>query len=140
MKFNGSIIITDPCYVIKENEWGDFLDEYWKDEEEQVIEWKGMKFLIADTRYGDWGCTTYNSDTKEEIGSFCADAGLVSVFLLSEVEKYNPDFNYHKERLWTTTLIPDFNGEVEIKYFSKIDEVRVVGTGNINFISAQTSL
>ena len=40
------------------------------------------KYATADTLYGDWSCTTYNTDTKEEIGYYCADAGLVSVFSL----------------------------------------------------------
>lgn len=34
----------------------------------------------------------------EKIGYFCADAGMVAVFLLDEVLKYNPDFDYHINR------------------------------------------
>lgn len=85
------------------------------------------------------------------LGKFCADAGLVSVFLLSEVLAYNPDFDYHINRPWTTTLIKDFDGDVEIthrqaKYFDdngeeQIDnEVSVIGKGNINFYTTQTGL
>lgn len=33
------------------------------------------KYLVRDTIYGDWSCTTFNSDNKEPIGEFCADAG-----------------------------------------------------------------
>ena len=29
------------------------------------------------------------------LGSFCADAGMATVFLLDEVLKHNPDFDYH---------------------------------------------
>lgn len=112
-------------------------------------------YLCRDTIYGDWSCGTYNTDTKEKLGSFCADAGLVAVFLLEEVLKYNPDFDYHTERTWTTTLIKDFDGEisidvVEVKPPDDIDEedleyfedqeVRVIGTGNINFFTTQTGL
>lgn len=43
----------------------------------------------------------------KNIGGFCADAGMVAVFLLDEVLKYNPNFDYHINRLWTTTLIKD---------------------------------
>ena len=28
--------------------------------------------------------------------------------------KYNPDFDYHKKRDWTTTWIKDFKGKVQI--------------------------
>ena len=113
----------------------------------------GLKtFIVGDTLYGDWSCTTFNSDTKEKIGEFCADAGMVGVFLLDEVLKYNPDFNYHIERPWTTTLIKDFDGTVELKLKRKKrnrkyeglndydDSVQVVGKGNINFLAGQTGV
>lgn len=117
----------------------------------------GIKnYICRDTLYGDWSCTTYNSDTHEKIGEFCADAGMVGVFLLDEVLKYNPDFNYHIERPWTTTLIKDFDGEVEFEIIHtegiweddtefhnkgdrwEDDSVSVVGKGNINFETHQT--
>ena len=64
---------------------------------------------------------------------------------------YNPDFNYHIERPWTTTLIKDFDGEIDFEiihtegvyendteFYSKgekweDDSVIVVGRGNIKF-------
>lgn len=117
----------------------------------------GIKnYICRDTLYGDWSCTTYNSDTHEELGEFCADGGMVGVFLLDEVLKYNPDFNYHIERLWTTTLIKNFDGEIDFevihtegvyeddtKFHSKgdrweDDSVVVIGRGNINFETKQT--
>lgn len=70
------------------------------------------------------------------LGEFCADAGLVSVFLLDEVLKYNPKFDYHTNRPWTTTLIKDFDGEIEITH--RGEEVSVVGKGNVNFYTTQT--
>lgn len=70
-------------------------------------------YMTRDTLYGDWSCTTYDLNTKEPIGEFCADAGLVSVISLDEVLKYNPDFDYHLNRTWTTTLIKDFKGTVQ---------------------------
>lgn len=103
----------------------------------ESMERLGLKtFLCESTIYGDWSCTTFNSDTKKKIGNFCADAGMVAVFLLDEVLKYNPNFDYHIERPWTTTLIKDFHGTVELEM--KDDEVRVVGKGNVNFVGTQT--
>jgi len=111
----------------------------------------GIKnYLTRDTIYGDWSCTTYNTDTKEELGEFCADAGLVSVFLLDEVLAYNSDFDYYTERPWTTTLIKGFDGNIEIEVVKynyenedtgetqEDEEVRVIGRGNINFYTTQT--
>ena len=113
------------------------------------------------------GCeeTDANTDTKEPIGSFCADAGLVSVFLLDEVLKYNPDFDYHINKPWTTTLIKDFKGTVQMvvkreegvyedttKYHTKGEtwedfSLEVVGHGinkvtgePTNFVGIQTGL
>lgn len=152
MKFKGDIIITDPCYICKDGDWhrcncGDNME---------IL---GINtYICRDTIYGDWSCTTFNSDTGKDIGGFCADAGMVAVLLLDEVLKYNPDFDYHIERPWTTTLIKDFDGEVnfevvhtegeyeeDTEYWNKgdkweNDEVQVIGRGNINFVGKQTGL
>ena len=159
--FDGDIIITDPCYIMRAPHHGTtpITDDDWNAcNYGYDMEVLGIKnYITRDTLYGDWSCTTYNSDTKESIGSFCADAGLVSVFALDEVLKYNPDFNYHEERNWTTTLIEDFKGDVyidvvyigdDINNFDYYDlEVRVIGKGvnkvtgePINFITTQTGL
>lgn len=45
-------------------------------------------------------------------GEFCA--GQVAVFDLDEVRKYNPDIDdWMASHKWYTTVIPDFDGEVE---------------------------
>lgn len=210
IEFDGDIIITDPCYIVKERDesdrpkWGDFhpyesIYEYPDYNEETKLsemfrknadalskadrEWKRkhpddwdvcgcgsnmeslgvQKYMTRDTLYGDWSCTTFDTDTGEPIGEFCADAGLVSVFDLAEVLAYNPDFDYHTERKWTTTLIKDFKGTVQFvvkhiegvyeddtKWWSKGEKwedyvVEVVGHGinkitgrPINFVGKQT--
>lgn len=194
MEFDGDIIITDPCYIIKPmdktkepkgedyfsypnvtdypdydpalgksdmrnaeykkwvadfNKWYDEEDDWEKCKYGEDMEALGIRNSITkDTLYGDWSCTTYNSDTEEEIGQFCADAGMVSVFLLDEVLKYNPGFNYHSNKPWTTTWIRDFKGTVQIVVIPYGDDeydVEVVGHGvnkvtgePINFIGRQT--
>jgi hypothetical protein len=169
IEFDGNIIITDPCYIIRAEHHG--TEPITKDDWEACNGGSNMEalginhYMTRDTIYGDWGCTTFNTDTNEVIGEFCADAGLVSVFLLDEVLKYNPDFNYHIERPWTTTLINDFKGTVQFvvkqvkgtyesdsEYWNAGDtwvdyEVEVVGKGinkvtgkPFNFIGTQTGL
>lgn len=169
MEFDGDIIITDPCYIIRAEHHGTkpLTDNDWAAcGYGENMEALGIcRYMTRDTIYGDWSCTVYDTDSEEEIGEFCADAGLVSVFLLDEVLKYNPDFDYHKERPWTTTLIPDFKGTIEFEVeheegvyeedseFWKAgdtweeDSVHVVGHGinkktgePINFRSTQTGL
>lgn len=179
MKFKGDIIITDPCYIIKDNSddwnkcgWGEnmgilgfttYIPEYtlcgdwscstWstprKDVEAQLEElntlgrarWELMK------QYGEDSVQAKIYDDKiadaslniKKIGHFCADTGMVAVFLLDEVLKYNPDFDYHINREWTTTLIKDFDGEVNY-YVDSGDDARIIGVGNINFFTSQVGI
>lgn len=72
-----------------------------------------------------------------EIADKTADAGMVAVFLLDEVLKYNPDFDYHINREWTTTLIKDFDGEINY-YVDDEDDAHIIGVGNVNFFTTQT--
>ena len=160
MEFDGDIIITDPCYIMKEDDdWATCA--YGEDMEALGI----THYMTRDTLYGDWSCTTFDTDTKEAIGEFCADAGLVSVFLLDEVLKYNPEFDYHLKNKWMVTWIKDFKGTVEFvvkhvegyyeedtDYWKKGDYwedyvLEVVGHGinkvtgkPINFVGKQTGL
>lgn len=191
MKFKGTIIITDPCYVVKkcldENPYpfpwtsdlinspniGELIKQYtkWKDEHDdwrkcdcgQKMEALGINtYFTESTIYGDWGCTTYKikedpykvidnfveAEKKGEdygidcskLGDFCADAGLVSVFLLDEVRKYNPDIDkWIETHDWCVTKISDFDGEVNY-YVDRNNEAHIVGIGNINFFTTQSSL
>lgn len=147
MEFNGVIIITDPCYVIKQEDWTNFL--------------KGdklglTKFFSEDTIYGDWGCTTYkiSIDPKkipvshynrisinDVIGEFCADSGLVAVFDLNELVKYNPKVtDFIDSHPWCVTVIEDFNGYAEY-IIDKNGEAHIIGASDtLNFITIQTSL
>ena len=191
MKFKGTIIITDPCYIVKKctkknpypfpwttenikapnikemvkkyNEWEDAHDDWTKCMYGQNMEVLGIKHYICEsTIYGDWGCTTYKVDSNPKeiidnfaeaeengrdygveclaLGNFCADAGLVAVFLLDEVRKYNPDIDeWIASHDWCVTTIPDFDGEVNY-YVDKQDNAHIIGIGNINFFTTQTSL
>lgn len=137
MKFKGDIIITDPCYIISD----DNDDDWGKSSYGEDMGVLGLRtYLSRGTIYGDWSCTTFEDETENVLGEFCADAGMVAVFLLDEVLKYNPDFDCHLESPWTTTWIKDFDGEIEIDVMNSIEgeEVVVVGRGNVNFHTAQT--
>lgn len=212
MYFKGTIVITDPCYIIRKcpikcpNEedfelpesidskpFNDYstseelaykaaLDKYFEESHKyndwdkcdygENMEVLGIHNYISEsTIYGDWGCTTYQTekepkellesilrvinnnleneeygelpipDEGKAIGGFCADAGLVGVFLLDEILAYNPDWkSWIEEHSWCATIIENFEGEVEY-YIDKVNrEAHIVGTGNINFYTAQTSI
>ena len=191
MKFKGTIIITDPCYIIKKcieenpfpfpwtsdlinspnidemikqyTEWENEHDDWTKCEYGRNMEALGIEhYFTESTLYGDWGCTTYkikenpytvinkfaeSENTGEDydiscskLGEFCADSGLVSVFLLDEVRKYNPGIDeWITSHNWCVTTIPDFEGEVNY-YIDANDCAHIIGIGNINFFTTQTSL
>lgn len=138
-------------YISESTRYGDWSCSTWstprKDVEAQLEElnalgrarWELMK------QYGEDSVQAKIYDDKiadaslniEEIGHFCADAGMVAVFLLDEVLKYNPDFNYHTNREWTTTLIKDFDGEIDY-YVDDEDDAHIIGVDNVNFFTTQT--
>ena len=179
---NKTIIITDPCYIIKETgknpyqfpwelgleeklgkkAYSELVNNYrgWENKHDdwrkcaygENMETLGItNYESRGTIYGDWSCTTYNTDTAEELGQFCADAGMVAVFELDEVRAYNPDIDeWIKKHPWCVTTIKNFTGNVNIEVVDLEDqvdeegymykEVRVIGKGNINFFTTQTGL
>lgn len=135
-------------YIEAHRKWKEpYMDDFEKSNYGYNMDVLGFtKYMTHDTLYGDWSCTTYNSNL-EPIGNFCADAGLVSVFLLDEVMAYNPDY---KPKSHTATIIKDFEGEINMWVFSEIEdentapfeyeELRIIGNGNIDFFTTQTGL
>lgn len=138
----GDVVITDPCYTT--DEWcDDFLYELP---------------LCRDTIYGDWSCTTFDKKTKEIIGEFCADAGMVCVDTLDNILERKPNF-LEEYGEWCRTIIKNFKGKVRFKIICRNEkrdnekfnmwnyEVRVEGEGinsvtgdDIQFITSQTGL
>ncbi len=103
----------------------------------------GLKhFYVGNTIYGPWGCRIYDRRTKKELGRFCSDSGLFGIFSLSEVMNYNPNYSKHRSQPWTSTIIPNFRGEIQVVNFGGNEpgssDIRVVGIGSINFYSKQT--
>ena len=159
IKFNEDILITDPCYFIKDEDWDKFIGI--DNESHKELEKLGIKGILSPTLYGDWSCTVFKVDkpvSKQklkaiahvrseivgyEIGKFCADAGYVAVVSLNDVYNYNPKF--FKDffmKYWTSTVIKNFEGEISLHRICNIgfDNLIIKGTGNTNFYSLQTGL
>ena len=126
-KFEGDIIITDPCYLdgnLKVDDWQAFVTP--------IIAEGGM---MSRTYCGDWGCTTYEfpndciiipKDAKI-IGKFCADAGMVCVVELDKVLEKNPNFkDWIAKHDTCVTVIKGFSGYVK---FLKHTEKKTFGDG-----------
>lgn len=140
VEFDGDIIITDPCYLMNDDDMRSGYDS--------IKSWGLSSYMTRDTMCGDWSCNTIDSNTGKVVGEFCADGGEVGVFLLNEVLEHNPKFDYyHKEHNGAMTLIKNFKGTVKFvvkevrgtykstsEYFEEGEEwvdyyVQVVGHG-----------
>lgn len=134
MKFNGTIVITDPCYLDycnqelqKSDWWYEFLDNSMN-----MTLYGFSTYICESTIIGDWSWVTMNEDTNKEIGAFGADAGLVCVCYLDEINKFNPYFKeWVESHKWCATIIENFEGYVQ--YDVGDDDFHIVGKGNINF-------
>ncbi len=108
LAFEGDLLITDPMYVMRAGEdWG--RSAYGFRMEELGV----RTYLTAETLMGDWDCRAYDAVTGKEIGRFCSDSGLVSVFLMEEILQYNPAYNEHLVHPYTAVWIRDFRGTVQ---------------------------
>lgn len=150
-RFDGDIVITDPCYAVENWDEDPDIDIYNGFGFDKVF---GDTYIYGSTIYGDWSCTVYDcgsQDPKEVIekanqdriipvglpvlGEFCADSGLVSVTYLDK----SGNIKSYGSHCWT--CIPDFHGTVQ--YYRYNDAIYIVGTsdsGEHNFVSFQTGL
>lgn len=154
IRFDGDIVITDPCYVVPQPEdisQYDALRDAW----DKILEERNA--INTSTIYGDWSCHTLEKGSEKVLGQFCADSGMVAVFLLEDAKKFNP--NYDPEaRPWTATVIKDFHGECRFVVNEEIPEydeeckelglteedmtpeyaVSIEGRGSMEFFTTQT--
>ena len=157
MKFDGDILITDPCYI--ENKITD-----------QDRRFPHVRFIANSTVYGDWSCHVWKANdyteciTDNVIGRFCADDGMVIVADYNQIKEYNPEVEqWVKEHRWCATVIKGFKGTVQMIFYEReyvhaydweadktwghkkgdtyVDRsLELHGKGNINWIGAQTGL
>lgn len=130
--FEGDIVITDPGYIIPAGS-----DDWEVSNDCDNMENLGLKTnLVSYTGIGDWSNSI--TDSKGNVlGEFCADCGLVGVFLLDEVLSYNPDFKNDMEKNpHIATVIKGFKGNVIVD--DSIEDWTVVRSdGNIKFSSEE---
>lgn len=121
---NDTLIITDPCYIMREEDWDKWtssndcftnpnsLVEYLTNEH------NFGEVIAADTGYGDWTNEITEVGTDNCLGEFAADAGMVIVCTASDLTNYG----YDKERIedlqekGCLAIIPTYTGTVELVY------------------------
>jgi len=159
MQFKGTLVITDPCYLVS---------------------YYGSCLMKRDTIYGDWSCMTYPGKMEENnkpidwddyyfnffneynfsglekeekekkletfkkfknewkdniLGEFCADSGQVGVFDYDKLNDTNKE--WIKTHDWCATVIEDFDGNIEFVVDTN-NNLHVVGTGNKDFFTVQS--
>ena len=136
MRFKGSIVIGDPGYFVKEEDWekceyGDHMDKIGFSD-----------FMII--RFPEDLQTVLEEGTEQVFGGICQDSGFITVVYLDELKSYNPDYEKGFYSTANRAIIQDFDGKItteieEIDIDGEKDTCIIVkGTGNINFRSANT--
>lgn len=111
LHFDGDVVITDPCYFMRDpapgakNDWS--ACDYGR-----KLDLFGIRdFYTRDTLSGDWGCQVTDPDTGKVYGSFGADSGQVCVADLSQVLSYNPDYDLADAG---ACVLHDFKGTIQV--------------------------
>ena len=123
MRFDGDIIIIDPCSVVKSNS-----------------DWHNCEFGanmsalgFTDFVYADAGSDSririIDTDRRETIGTVCTDSCVFAVLLFDEVMRYNPGFSEYIRYPENSVIIRSFSGGIVF------EENSFTGTGNVNFRS-----
>jgi len=123
--FEGTIVITDPCYFIPEDIWIDLCDKAWFDNKKSTsftnagtIYYNGTKILYTSTAHGDGSFIVEPTEgiTQEKFG---VDAGMMAIISLEDYKKIS------KEELTPGlyAIVENFCGEID-------------ADGNGNFVGA----
>ena len=63
MKFKGTVVITDPCYFVKDEDWNENI---WDNGDLGSLGFSS--YICRPTIYGDWGCKTYQREGEDLAG------------------------------------------------------------------------
>jgi hypothetical protein len=174
MKFKGTIVITDPLYILPdiddEGLWSKcdygnhmqvfgienyitkpacdwtyttFKTEYPKEVLNDICDVMDTYFEVSREEY----CESVDElrgkykNAVKRVGIFRTESGYISVFLLDNILKFNPNYlKQLKKYGHCTTTIKDFDGEIEFYINKDYSNAHIIGKGNINFFTIQTGL
>ena len=98
----GTYYVGDPCYVIADDKWNDFLEPYW--EGEGSFEFEGVPVWAHRTAYGD-------GIFPDNLGNhFFVDAGMIGVIPLELCKKRN------KKEMMRLGKIIEFKKDFNVAY------------------------
>lgn len=132
MRFKGTIVITDPCYLDNDMPETPGFD-WWKEVGYgENLEVSGFtNYISEDTLYGDWSCSTYKG-TKEEVSDKILEWDR---YYLNFFNEYNTtedpktkeilleEYKAKKEELQKENLLGDFCADAGMVCVVYLDEV-----------------
>ncbi len=123
VSFGGTIIIGDPCNMVKsEEDW--YATEFGADFSPLGIN----RFLSFEM---EEDCPAVVGENGQILGRFCTDSCMITAMYLSDLLTYNPGFDDHIAYEGNYTVIENFKGVLTVE---ETDEGAVlVGKGNIPF-------
>ena len=113
-----TLIITDPCYLLRDEDWDELGNTYGYDNLKKYLTEKHNfgELVCGDTGFGDWSNMIIEDDTDKEVGRFTADAGMFIVCTASDLTNYGIDKEKFDRyvRNGLIAVIPDYNGKVTV--------------------------
>jgi len=113
-QFEGTVVITDPCYFIEDKHWQAICDQIWFDGKNStefadrgVLEIKGAKILYSSTAYGDGGYLVAGTSGILQ-SDFGVDAGMMAVISKSDYDKLCSD----ELTSGLYAVVEEFDGEI----------------------------
>lgn len=129
--FEGTIVVTDPCYVLPAEVWEVLCSHVWFPEETKspfasggTISYKGTTFLYGGTAHGDGSYTVKEADSKTD--EFGVDSGLMCVALIEDVKLFQK--NVLTPGLYA--IVEDFAGDVQYSNNNFTGDLSVITDGS----------
>lgn len=134
MRFEGNVILCDPCSIVKsEEDWFKIL--ITEDNEMSInMEVVGIMNYMA-FNVGEDNRIIFMDEYGSKLGEACTDSSFYIVAYLDDILKYNCKFDSYKIWKDTCMLIEEFNGTIDIVKDNNGAIKNVIGRGNMNFTS-----
>jgi len=116
-QFEGDIVITDPCYFIKDEIWSALCSDGWFDNSKNTpftdagtLYYNGATILYSSTACGDGSFDVVETDGIKS-SSFGVDAGMMAIITCEDLEKIS-DSDFSIDAL-LCAYVEDFQGTAE---------------------------
>lgn len=120
---NDTLIITDPCYIMRDKDWEAFLDLELTSNpiglDNYLRQYHNFgEVIAADTGVGDWCNEVYDIQSDKTLGEFCADAGMLICCTASDLANYGTDISEVMKLVGNgcATIIDSYSGHINLCY------------------------